>query len=396
MPPPDITTPNASPPDKMPDSPVRRALVYARVHDDDPRSIGVSKKVAAQANGLRSLGYDVDVFGLGQHGATLNGEPIDSTVAGLGVRSPATYRYLLRRFDRTIADAVQDQVARLGPYELSYLRYPFANAGFADLMDTLATATEKRVIDMPTYPYSMEFRGVRARLVGLFDARYRRRALRHVDLIGHYGPETTIFGKPTVRLANPIDCRSISLSSSHPTDDLRLIAVGNWHTWHGLDRVINALATEPKARLTVVGDGPEVASLRELAASVGVGERVAFVGPTFGAELDALFDNHDVGVGTLAIHRKGLTADSSLKHREYCARGLPFVLAANDPEFDDVAFVHRVPTTDQAIALGRVIDFYSLMSSDLAAHRQAMRAHAKHHLSAEAQMQRVLTALTTP
>ena len=35
----------------------------------------------------------------------------------------------------------------------------------------------------------------------------------------------------------------------------------------------------------------------------------------------------------MGIHRKGVLYDSSLKHREYCSRGLPFILSAPDLDF---------------------------------------------------------------
>ncbi len=57
--------------------------------------------------------------------------------------------------------------------------------------------------------------------------------------------------------------------------------VGFVRSWHGVDRVIRLLATErlpPQAHLLIVGDGPARAELEELAAALGVSERITFTG----------------------------------------------------------------------------------------------------------------------
>jgi glycosyltransferase involved in cell wall biosynthesis len=57
--------------------------------------------------------------------------------------------------------------------------------------------------------------------------------------------------------------------------------VGFVRPWHGLDAVIDALASEPAARdtsLVIVGDGPALPALQGHAAALGVADRVRFTG----------------------------------------------------------------------------------------------------------------------
>ena len=58
----------------------------------------------------------------------------------------------------------------------------------------------------------------------------------------------------------------------------RLVVVGRLTRCKGIDHAIRALATLPGASLAVVGDGPDRASLEELATELGVGERTLFRG----------------------------------------------------------------------------------------------------------------------
>ncbi len=53
-------------------------------------------------------------------------------------------------------------------------------------------------------------------------------------------------------------------------------------------------------------------------------------GPKMGIELDQEFQSADLGMGTLGMHRKGLTSGSVLKLREYTARGIPSVIGYDD------------------------------------------------------------------
>lgn len=75
--------------------------------------------------------------------------------------------------------------------------------------------------------------------------------------------------------------------------------------------------------------------------------------------MDILFNNTDIAIGTLGIYRKNVALDSSLKHREYCARGVPFVLSSDDPDFSvELPWVHYVAADDSAVSLFDLIQFW--------------------------------------
>jgi len=58
----------------------------------------------------------------------------------------------------------------------------------------------------------------------------------------------------------------------------RLLALGRLHPDKGFDILIEALARLPAATLLIAGEGPEQAALRRLAATLGLAERVHFLG----------------------------------------------------------------------------------------------------------------------
>jgi len=144
--------------------------------------------------------------------------------------------------------------------------------------------------------------------------------------------------------------------------------------------------------LHIVGDGEEVPALEQLARSLDVFKQVHFHGPLSGHALDEQFDLADIGVGTLGLHRKGVKLDSSLKHREYVARGLPFVMAGTDTDLQgDLSFVMKAPANDEPIALGEIIQRFS--QYDMHTLASEMRSYAEAHLSWQIKMKSFIEAI---
>jgi len=71
-----------------------------------------------------------------------------------------------------------------------------------------------------------------------------------------------------------------------------------------------------------------------------------------------------------------------VKVREYCARGIPFIIASTDPDFpDDFPYMMRVPANDEPIDIQKVIVFYERISSTN--YVDEMRKYAEQNLSWE-------------
>ena len=62
--------------------------------------------------------------------------------------------------------------------------------------------------------------------------------------------------------------------------------------------------------VTIAGDGPALPPLRELAAALGLGERVTFAGTVTGSALRDLYARSHLAVSSLGLHRIGLASAS--------------------------------------------------------------------------------------
>jgi PEP-CTERM/exosortase A-associated glycosyltransferase len=104
--------------------------------------------------------------------------------------------------------------------------------------------------------------------------------------------------------------------------------IGSFYAYEGLDLLIEALAAilprEPRARLLLVGGGSHEPALRQLAADLGVQDRIVFAGRVPNAQVQRYYDLIDV----LAYPRRSMRLTelvTPLKPLEAMAQGRIFV-----------------------------------------------------------------------
>jgi glycosyltransferase involved in cell wall biosynthesis len=192
-----------------------------------------------------------------------------------------------------------------------------------------------------------------------------------------------------VEIGNGIDVAAIEPRSSAPAwpaPILNVIAVASVAKWHGYDRLlraVNAFAERANhsfdIHVTIVGDGPALPPLRELATSLELGERVTFAGTVTGPALRDLYARSHLAVSSLGLHRIGLARASVLKAREYCAIGIPFIASGDDPDFPSrVPFRFVVSGSEDTRDLIEAFETFGRTAEQIDAAR--MRQYAIDHL----------------
>ena len=106
-----------------------------------------------------------------------------------------------------------------------------------------------------------------------------------------------------------------------------------------------------------MGVGSEVPELQKLVNSLQLTKYVTFHGKRTGSELDLLFDNADIAVSVLGVHRNNMKYYDSLKSREYAARAIPFITEKAEQMYDGLPFVLSVPNNEETINIRKVIGF---------------------------------------
>jgi hypothetical protein len=291
---------------------------------------GVVRKIRAQADAWRLFGAEVEVF-------CLSSEPARS-----GRTPPLPARYFLytspyagraratMRLTRAVGDWAPDVV---------YLRYSLFLPPPVRMMRAAPTVIEINSDDRAEYRH-------RSRALGAYNALNRRILVREAAALACVTSELAgLVGSRGTRLPGVEITNGISLDEDPPLNPTanrrpRLVFLGGApEPWHGLDKMIRLAFDLPEFDFDLVGvpgyeDGPLPPNVRLHAFC----ER---------PEYEAILAASDVSLGTLALHRKGMSEAAPLKVREYLLRGLPVILGYTDPDLRDIPwFVLQLPNTE--------------------------------------------------
>jgi glycosyltransferase involved in cell wall biosynthesis len=153
------------------------------------------------------------------------------------------------------------------------------------------------------------------------------------------------FNRPNVVIANGIDLSQNPESPAPGNGRPRIGFIGTPDlSWQGVDKIVRLAELCPDLDIDVIGfDGLAEGSRKP--------ENLIFHGYLEKEEARAVLAKDDVGLGTLALHRKGMDEASSLKTREYLAYGIPVIIPYVDTDLDDlkVDTILNIPNTEDTI-----------------------------------------------
>lgn len=205
--------------------------------------------------------------------------------------------------------------------------------------------------------------------------------------------------KPLLTNTNGICVDTVRLRTAREfvlDQEISILCVANFSPAHGIDRLILGLAQysgQCSVTLHLVGGGPMITNLKQLCIKHNLVKRVIFHGFLSGPDLDRVFDEAQIAVDALAVHRFNALKSSTLKSREYCARGIPFIIASEDPDFpDEFPYILKIPGDETFVDLEKVIIFANRVCLD-PDHPQKMRQYAVEHLDWSIKMKKLKTFL---
>lgn len=274
-----------------------------------------------------------------------------------------------------------------------YIRYPKTYLWTLSYYKFLKKINKKIILEVPTYPYDGEIK--KENIFTKMDKKYRSELYKYVDKIVTYSKDKEIFGIPCINISNGIDLNEVKLVNKIERNDDKIIftIVSNCSFWHGIDRFLYSFLEYKKKNsdnnivFNIVGEGSETPKLRKIVKDNPLLKGcVIFHGFKSGKELDEIYNQTDIGIGSLGIHRiKGLKEVQPLKNREYCAKGLPFVISFIDPDFKDKDFVYSVSNDDENFDIEKIIEWYKNLKTT----PEKMREYSK-KFSWDIQMKKVI------
>lgn len=331
---------------------------------------GISKKIVAQVNGFINNGVDMQLSSL-EFDIT-NSKRIFSCrkVGDYIIENYSNYSEI-SYYQRIVCFRSLVNYIKRNNIQFIYIRYThIANYFFIKFLKTMKKYKIKILLEIPTYPYDMEYKdiGKKQKLLLTIEKRNRKKFKKYVDAIITFQNYNEIFGVKTIKISNGIDLKMIPKKPiAKEGGSLNLIAVAGLNYWHGFDRLIEGMheyytnSPEQIVNFHIVGDVNSTIGMeyKELVDKYALGKYIFLYGNKIGSELDEVFSKCQMGIGSLGIHRIGISEVKPLKSREYCARGIPFVYSFIDEDFDDKPFILKVSPDETPIDINRLIKFYN-------------------------------------
>ena len=379
-------------------------ILYIAIHmsTDMPSKYGVYLKMRGQVAALNDLGHVCDL-------ALVNGR-LCEIIKNIGTKENEI-------ISQTTAEACFGKNSDyLLSYDTVYIRGDaFLFLPFYSIIRRAKLKNCLTILEFPTYPITAEILSkAREKLASRRYLKFAKSILGIIALkiailpfILHYTDicvavsyEGYIGGKKAICIENGIDISRIPCKKNN--EDKRwitLIAVANISLWHGYDRVIKGLANYKEAgmsdvRFHIIGEGSELGNLEKLVRELKLDSKIVrFLGYKFGDELTEAYNKADIGIGSLGLHRQKLKSASSLKSREYCARGIPMMLTEEVSHMEPIKeFIAYVTSSDDPIDIFAVKEFFEALPSNSEG-TQCLRNYAVNNFTWKSQMAKVINGI---
>jgi glycosyltransferase involved in cell wall biosynthesis len=283
------------------------------------------------------------------------------------------------------------RLGRRGRFDIVHVHWPVPHA----LFGWAARAAAPRRPKIIAHFYSIEVRWVRHSLRILTG--FLRRAITSADRVVAISASTAneiraVASSPVEVIPYAVDLphpsRLAALPGAPGTRPLTLLYVGRLVERKGVRYLIEALPALPaalRARVVIIGDGPERDALQSTATTLGVADRVSFRGWVTPEELDRAYTEATIFALPAVVDARGDTEGLGMVLLEAMTYGLP-VISTPLGGITDIVEDHRtgllVPPNDAGAVAAAITSLAQdpALASRLAA---AGQEHARVHFSWE-------------
>ena len=371
-------------------------FMYVNYTPED-RAIGITKKISAQISTLRKMGFKVTYSAYILDGVGIYDNDDKLIYSEKYMFENKTYQRYARRFQ--LINAVIKYFNTIDKkFDYSYLRWHSFDNLYIKMLKVMKESGCKVIIEAHAFTPNMKGNNLPDKYTVFMDKIFSKKAKDYVDLVAGISEYDHIWGINTVKIDNAIMLEEIPERKWIKSKDcIRLLSVANEYSYHGFDRLIEGIYNyyighgQEDIMLKLVGVYQE--STKELVRKYNLSDRVMFYGKKSGKELDDIYDESDIGIGALAHHRIGMYSGSSLKTKEYFAKGLPFIYGWKEPKFDDTyPYAMRIPLNEEPIIINDVLNFYYGIKDD-SMMLENMRVFSLNNYSWESEFERIFKVL---
>lgn len=381
-------------------------LLYLIYFDpEDVKMSGVKKKIHAQITSLKDQGHEVDfAYRKDNRFIISNNDFRKEMIIKKGV---TRYRYsIFKEFKKSNLKREYDKV---------YIRFPNTiDYSFLSLLREIGI--KKSIVEIPTFPIAGEYKAELKKLyekkkylelvlkIGLFHQSkflsiFIKFYLKNLVTFSNF---EKIWGIKCINVDNGVDTEKLAkinhFSRSLQEDGtLILSGIANVSIWHGFDRVIRGIsetASNLPVKFQIVGAGDEIDNLKSLVKQLKIENKVIFLGPLYGEDLLKVYSSTDLAVSSLGMYRIGLSTGSTIKTKEYCSLGIPFIYGYTEKAIpSDWKYAVKVPNNNEYIDIAPLFSFIKSISHDEVSNE--MHRYAELNFDWKIQMAKVIRESVT-
>lgn len=369
-----------------------RIFFYANTDIYD-RSKGVSNKVLNQIKALRNMGHEVFYTSYINCGIQILDNENKVVREKYYRISPQFFKYLRRGV--LIQNTYQYFLSQGTYFDMCYVRFHFFDRKYCSMLRTMKKYS-KVIIEAHGYPYR-EWK--RWKLIPLYirDIIFQQPCSRYVDLVAAISNHENIWGRKTVFIDNAVDVTAVKIHERIPEDNvIKLISVAIEQPYHGFEKVIIGLDNYYKCGGTreisifMVGEYSE--KTKKLVNKLNLDQHIIFTGKLYGKELEDIYNKSDLAIGSFS-KRANDEYGSSIKTKEFFAKGIPFINGWKEYAFDDsYPYMKRFDMNDAYIDFNSVVDFYDSIKNNKNIPLE-MRKFAEEHFVWEKQFEKIFNMI---
>ena len=362
----------------------KKVIYYSKINFGNPGSSGIRNKIEGQWIAFNNAGLETDLFYIENYNAYLK------STSGV-IEKEFKNKYSKIRF--IYCDFINEW--NITKYDTIFIRYFFVHPLAILMLWKIKSKNSKIKIiwDMPTYPYLgvLLKTTIKNFIVACFDFISNPFLRFYSNIIVTVSDHDRIFGIPTIKTSNGINYSSFPIKNETLLqNEFNIIGLANLQYWHGFDRIVygikeyNKSNNKIKVKFHVVGNGDAIPKLKNLVNELSLSENVIFYGPKIENSLNEIFNISHMAVGILGLHRTKdkYSSISSLKVREYCVRGIPFIDGYPDTDIDkNFPYMFKVPANDSKIDINEIINFFIDIRNKYPDYSIQMNLFAKENLT---------------
>lgn len=285
-------------------------------------------------------------------------------------------------------------------YDFIYIRRLMSKIAFAAPYFKKLSKSIPIVYEIPTYPFDKTY-SLKLSLRDNIEWIFFRSIEKYLRIVPAVLCKEVKLKENWLPFLNMIDIDNYGVTDIPAfTDTINFLAVSNMHKSHCYERILYALRDyngKYNVHLTMISSETDVyKSIKNLAKELELTDIITFLPSKSVSEVKEIASNCHIGVGRLTYGEKDRTIDTSLKNKDYCAMGLPFISSLTDLSFPaPFEYHYLVSNNTYDIDLEPIIEWYINIRRDLE-YKTKMYNYAKEKLQYDDTAVEIINILSAP